>query len=302
MPELPAVIAALTAINLGELEVARSVLDGALRDEHGGRWAHDRLVLWRAWVALQQEHAQEVESAVRSVLPSARSLSPRDKLLFDAISIAIARRYHDSAALVTAWRGAGESLLRARFDLFSQLPLGEFVLTAARVGESDRMRSHFDDSLAQLERLGSPPVWAAHLHWTGIQRGILLNRPDDLAPHARALVEAAPHNRLAAMMAQAGRVWTAVLSGTVDADAGREGRPRSRVRRPGLGRSPSRRPRRGSHRGSPRHLTSSCLRAPATPSRGDASRRRWRTTRRRRHPGPAPTTSSARASARSQPS
>ena len=106
-------------------------------------------MLWRAWVALQQEHAQEVEAAVQSVAAiGSRSLSPRDRLLFDAISLAIARRYHDSAALVTAWRGARESLLRARFDLFSQLPLGEFVLTAARVGESERLRPHFDDALA----------------------------------------------------------------------------------------------------------------------------------------------------------
>ncbi|WP_164861865.1 LuxR C-terminal-related transcriptional regulator, partial [Microbacterium sp. CPCC 204701] len=68
-------------------------------------------------------------------------------------------------------------------------------------------------------RLGEPPAWAAPLHWAGIQRGILLSRPEALAPHARALVAAAAHNRLAARMAQAGRVWTSVLAGTVDPDA-----------------------------------------------------------------------------------
>lgn len=218
VPELPAVIAAIVAINLGELDVAHSVLDAALHEDHGGRWAHDRLVLWRAWVSLQQEHAQDVETAVQAILPTARSLSPRDKLLFDSISIAIARRYHDMPALVTAWRGARESLLRARFDLFSFLPLGEFVLTAARVGDTDRLQPHFAEALGQMTRLGSPPVWSAHLHWTGIQQAILLGRPKDLAPHARALVDAAPHNRLAATMAQAGRVWTSVLAGSVDAD------------------------------------------------------------------------------------
>ncbi|WP_375385884.1 LuxR C-terminal-related transcriptional regulator [uncultured Microbacterium sp.] len=215
-PELPAVIAAIAAINLGELDVASSVLDTALQDRHG--WAHDRLLLWRTWVALQQEHAHDVESAVQSIAPVSRSLSPRDRLLFDAISLAIARRYHDATAVIGAWRGARESLLRARFDVFSHLPLGEFVLTAARVGQSDRMRPHFDGALAQIARLGSPPLWSAHPHWTGIQQAILLGRPGDLAPHARALVDAAPHNPLAAMMAQAGRVWTSVLAGTVNAD------------------------------------------------------------------------------------
>jgi len=38
-------------------------------------------------------------------------------------------------------------------------------------------------------------------------------------PHARALVSAAPRSRTASRMAQAGRVWTSVLAGTVDADA-----------------------------------------------------------------------------------
>lgn len=218
IPELPAVVAALAAIHVGEPDVARGVLDGALRDGHGGAWAHDRLVLWSAWVALQQERAPEVEAAVQSMVARARSLSPRDKLLFDALSLAIARRYHDAPALETAWRATRESLLRARFDLFSVLPLCEFIVTAARIGESDRLAPHFDEALARMAELGSPPLWSAHLHWAGIQQGILLGRPEALAPHARALVEAAPHNRLAAMMAQAGRVWTRVLSGAVDAD------------------------------------------------------------------------------------
>ncbi|GAA1928919.1 isoniazid response ATPase/transcriptional regulator IniR [Microbacterium aoyamense] len=218
VPELPAVVAALAAIHLGELDVARSVIDAAVRDGHGGTWARDRLVLWSAWIALQQERAPEVEAAIQSMIPRARGLSPRDKLLFDALSLAIARRYHDAPALEAAWRGTRESLLRARFDLFSILPLCEFVATAARIGESDRLGPHLTDALARMAALGAPPLWSAHLHWAGIQQGILLGRPDDLAPHARALVAAAPHNRLAAMMAQAGRVWTTVLSGDVDAD------------------------------------------------------------------------------------
>jgi DNA-binding CsgD family transcriptional regulator len=46
-----------------------------------------------------------------------------------------------------------------------------------------------------------------------------MNRPEDLAPHARALVVAETHNALAARMSQAGRVWTSVLAGKVDPDA-----------------------------------------------------------------------------------
>ncbi|MGO3191968.1 MAG: response regulator transcription factor, partial [Microbacterium sp.] len=62
-------------------------------------------------------------------------------------------------------------------------------------------------------------LWAAHLRWAGIQNGILQNSPDSLRPHAKALVTASANSRVAATMAKAGRVWTAVLGGTVDADA-----------------------------------------------------------------------------------
>ena len=218
-PELPAVIAALAAFHLGEPDVALSVLDRALEDGHGGAWAHDRLVLWRAWVALQLERAHEVEAAIEGIAPRARSLHPRERLLFDAVSVSIARRYQDTVALTTAWRSARESLMRASFDLFEILPLGEFLVTAARVGEPERVSAHFLETLARLESLGSPPVWTPHAHWAGIQQAILRGRPEDMTAHARALVDASAHSRVAAIMAQAGRVWTAVLSGTVDPDA-----------------------------------------------------------------------------------
>lgn len=219
LTELPAVVAALAALHLGEPEIALSTLDRALDEGHGGSWAHDRLILWRAWVALQLERAHDAEAALESLAVRAHALSPRERLLFDAVSVSIARRYHDTVALTAAWRAARETLMRASFDLFGLLLLGEFVTTAARLGEPERVQPHFAEALARLDRLGTPPLWSAHLHWAGIQQAILLGRPDDLQPHARALLGAAPHSRPAAVMTQAGRVWTAVLSGRVDADA-----------------------------------------------------------------------------------
>ena len=219
IPELPAVVAALAALHLGEPTVALDVLDRALDNRHGGAWAHDRLVLWRAWVALQLERAHEVESALETIAPRAHALSSRERLLFDALTVSIARRFHDAVALTVAWRGARESLMRASFDLFSILPLGEFVVTAARVGEPERVEAHFVRVLARLEQLGSPPLWAPHAHWAGIQQAILRGRPEDMRPHAHALLGAASHSRPATIMAHAGRVWTNVLSGSVDADA-----------------------------------------------------------------------------------
>ncbi|WP_127474156.1 helix-turn-helix transcriptional regulator [Microbacterium sulfonylureivorans] len=219
IPELPAVIAALTAINLGELDVSHAILQDAVEGGHGGPWARDRLVLWRSWVALQRERPHEVMSGLDAVRTSGRPLSPRDRLVYDAIDVALARRYEDKATMVATWRRAREGILHAQFDMFTLLPLAEFVTAAARAGDSTRVAAHFDRAVTLLDGLGAPPLWSAHLHWAGIQRGILANSPDALRPHARALVAVAPQSRLASRMAQAGRVWTSVLAGTVDPDA-----------------------------------------------------------------------------------
>jgi DNA-binding CsgD family transcriptional regulator len=218
VPELPAVIAALAALHTGELEVAAGVLDTALRHRHGGGWARPRLQLWRAWIDLQWQRPNDVEAALHEV-ETAGAISPRDRLLAEAIRVGLARRYSDASGLAAAWRAAQETILRTQFDLFSILPLAEFAVAAARVGDSARMHGHVARAAADMARLGSPPLWAPHLHWAGIQEGILLNSPDSLRPHARELVAAAPHNPVAAAMARAGRVWTAVLGGDVDADA-----------------------------------------------------------------------------------
>jgi len=216
--ELPAVIATLMALNIGELDVAHSVIADAVARGHGGPWARPRLLLWSSWVSLQCEHRADAEAALAQALATPRPLSPRDATLASALSVAIARRYGDLGELTAQWRRARSNVMRSQFDVLSILPLGEFVLAAVRVGDEARMDPHFERALENVARLSKGSVWGVPLHWTGIQRGILRGQPDDLRPHARALVEAAGTNPLAAQMAQAGRVWTAVLAGKVDPD------------------------------------------------------------------------------------
>ncbi|MGO2684222.1 LuxR C-terminal-related transcriptional regulator [Microbacterium sp.] len=216
IPELPAVIAAVVALNLGGLTTARSIIDEAIAGEQGGSWARSRLLLWRAWIAVQLARPTEAREALMAAMPTR---SPRDALLAHAVHVAIARRYEDAAGLETAWLQARASLLRVDIDLFLLHPLAELISSASRVGDTDRIRPQFQRALAIVERLGDPALWAAHLRWAGIQNGILQNSPESLRPHAKALVAASANSRVAATMAKAGRVWTAVLGGTVDADA-----------------------------------------------------------------------------------
>ncbi len=219
IPELPAVIAAIVALNLGDLATAHTVIDDAIAGGHGGPWAARRLLLWRAWVAVQRNRPADARVAIAQARELSSTPSPRDAMLAQAVQVALARRYEDATGLEAAWRNARGSILRTDVDLYLLVPLAELMGAAARVGDTERVRPHVARALEIIERLGRPAVWSTHLRWAGIQQGILLSRPDDLTPHAHALVKASPHSRVAATMARAGRVWTSVLAGSVDADA-----------------------------------------------------------------------------------
>lgn len=217
--EPPAVIAAIVAILHGDPPTAHAVVDSALRGGQGGPGARRRLLLWKAWVAIQRERPVEARESLAQAVALDGDRSPRDELLLQALHISIARRYEDLAGLNAAWSRGRESILHVEFDLYTLLPLTELVSAGARAGDTQLMARHFEQALDLIERLGSPALWATPLRWAGIQQGILLNQPASLTPHARALVAAAANNPVAATMAQAGRVWTSVLAGNVDPDA-----------------------------------------------------------------------------------
>ncbi|WP_314508030.1 LuxR C-terminal-related transcriptional regulator [uncultured Microbacterium sp.] len=219
IPELPAVIAAIVALNVGDLNVAHAVIEDAIRGEQGGEWARTRLLLWRSWLAVQRSRPQEAREALTKALDSSSSLSARDRLLAQAVRVTLARRYEDAAALAAVWAEARDSVLHVEADLFVLLPLAELITSAVRRDDTPRLQPHFDRAIQIVEQLGLPPIWSVHLSWAGIQRGILRGSPEELKPHARALVAASRHSPMAAVMAQAGRVWTATLGGSVDADA-----------------------------------------------------------------------------------
>ncbi|GAB3606569.1 isoniazid response ATPase/transcriptional regulator IniR [Conyzicola nivalis] len=219
IPELPAVVAAIVALNLGGLATAATIIKEAIRGQHGGQWGHRRLLLWRAWIAVQQARPAEARAALDQAQERTSEKSARDALLASAIEVAIARRYDDAAGLEKAWQRTRGTILRTDVDLYVLHPLAELVCSATRLGDIEWIRPHFHHALDLCTRLQEPPLWSAHLRWAGVQQGILAGRPELLAPHAKALVTASAHSRVASVMAKAGRVWTSVLAGSVDADA-----------------------------------------------------------------------------------
>lgn len=218
LPELPAIIAAAVAIGAGDLPTAQHVVDCAVAGDHGGTWARRRLLLWQSWVAIQGERPADARAALSRAEEIDSVPSPRDEMLHQAVLVTLAHRYEDVASLEATWHSALEGIRHVDVDLFTLLPLSSLITSAARIGDSTTLTHHFSQGLDLLRRLGSPPLWSAHLHWAGVQQGILLNRPDSLRPYARALVAAAPRSHVAETMANAGGVWVSVLAGTVDPD------------------------------------------------------------------------------------
>jgi hypothetical protein len=241
--ELPAVVAAIAAIGMGDVGAAHAVLDDALRNRQGGERWRPHLQLWNAWLALQSEQPAEAR-ALLAAATDGTHLSPRDDLLAAAVKVGLARRYDDTTTLAATWEAVKSRATRPEVDLYLLLPLGELVIVSARLGDTRWTQSAFDAGLSLVAQLGEPSLWSAPLHWAGIQRGILLNHPDDLAPHA-GTTRASSRGRSAP---QSPRREDVARRARVDRSSRRSGRPRRdrggrarpRLRRTGVGRRPPR--------------------------------------------------------------
>jgi DNA-binding CsgD family transcriptional regulator len=218
LPESPAALASIIAIHCGDLDLADSAVTRAIERNLGGPAFAARHRLLSAWISMLRGHFRRVTEVCSEVETSAGpgGLTLRDELLVRALEIGVARRTSDAAGLVAAWKAGQEVLLRHPVDLFMLLPLGEFAVAAARLRQSERVRSHLDDAWNLLGRLGGPHIWETSLRWCGVQAAILRNRPDEVEPHAAALLRAAPHSEFAAALATAGRAWVHTLAGTAD--------------------------------------------------------------------------------------
>lgn len=219
LPDTPAALAALVAVHVGEMDVAQSVLERAVRMGLGGHAAAVRHRLLLGWIALLRGATGTARAALAAASPSGRVLEPRDEFLAAALEVALARRAGDLAALMPAWGRAREAIVRHPVDLFVLQQLGELSVAATRLREASWVRPHLDEATALLDRLGNPAIWAAPLHWSGLQAAIVVESREDARRHATALAQAAPGSRYAAAMAAAAPHWVRMLDAEVDADA-----------------------------------------------------------------------------------
>ena len=219
LPDTPAALAALVAVHCGELDVAQSVLERAVRVGLGGRGAIVRHRLLLGWIALFRGATPTARAALTAAAPAQSRLEPRDELVAAALEVALARRAGDLAALLPAWARAREAIVRHPVDLFVLQQLGELSIAATRLRESSWVRPHLDEAAALLARLGNPPLWTAPLHWSALHSAILVENAEEAQCHADALAVGAGASRYAAALAAAAPHWVRLLHADVEADA-----------------------------------------------------------------------------------
>ncbi|MBX6357401.1 MAG: LuxR family transcriptional regulator [Micromonosporaceae bacterium] len=230
LPDSPAALTALVGLHCGELRIADSVLSRAIAAGLGGDLMSARHRLLRAWIAMARGDTAAATETLAAVTGAATHMEPRDWVFAVGLEVGLARRSSDLPTLRRAWAHACEAMLRHPVDLFTLLPLGEFAVAAARLGDQDRLEPHLVQAREMLHRLGDPPLWAAMLHWSGLHAAILAAQPGGAATsrrppaarpaqageHAAALARIAAHNRTCAALASAAECWLAVLAGRVD--------------------------------------------------------------------------------------
>src|SRR5439155_19084082 len=102
LPDSPAALAALLAVQCGELTVAESVLRRAIAAGMGGVPFAVRHRLLQAWVCMVRGDLAATHDLLRGALaarPAGSPLSPRDWLFAVALEVGIARRSSDLGAL-----------------------------------------------------------------------------------------------------------------------------------------------------------------------------------------------------------
>ncbi|MBE4718907.1 LuxR C-terminal-related transcriptional regulator [Pseudarthrobacter sp. AB1] len=218
VPDTPGALAALVALHSGEPYLAETIVRAATTAVQGGDAAKPRLFLIQAWCAMQQDNPDDARLAINEACKANHwPLVPRDEFLCAALEVGLARRSGEVHDLLLAWERAREAMLHTSVDLYSLLPWGELMITAARLRETRRISLYLDGAWKLLQDLGEPPLWAVPMHWAAVQAALLSDSPADLAPHAAALARAADHSHLASVLAAAGKVWVSVLAGKVRA-------------------------------------------------------------------------------------
>ncbi|MET0866211.1 MAG: helix-turn-helix transcriptional regulator, partial [Nakamurella sp.] len=219
--ESPAALTGLVALHVGEFELAESVLRRAIAAQVGGPISRPRHLLLLAWTAMLRGRHTEASGLLLEALPPGGTPESRDEILGAALEMGLARRAGDQVALARTWHAAREAILRQEIDLFVLLPLSEFVVAAAVMGDSHLLQTHVKQAWVLLTSLNEPDLWASPLRWGCVQAGAISHSVDDVQVLCRMLGDGSPHNGYGRVLDDAARCWSDILTDDVDADRAR---------------------------------------------------------------------------------
>jgi DNA-binding CsgD family transcriptional regulator len=219
LPDTPAALTAVVALQCGELTVADSTLRRAVAAKLGGRPAHPRHLLLHGWMAMVRGKLDVAHRTLERVTRQFALLEPRDEVVAAALAVGLARREGDAAALRPAWRRARCALVRHPIDLYMLQPLGELAIAAARSSDLESVAPHLKEAENLLDKLSNPVLWAVPLHWYQMHAAIVAQQLPEAQRHAAALTDAASGSPYAAVLAAAASSWLQVLSGDIDPEA-----------------------------------------------------------------------------------
>lgn len=216
LPDSPAALAALVGVHCGELDIGEAVLLRAIAGDVGGALLATRHRLLRAWLLMTRGDITAARAELPVVGADGHRFEPRDLIFSAALAVGLARRNSDLVALHRAWPDACRAVIQHPVDLFVLLPLGEFAVAAARIGQQRWISNQLRDAWALLEDLNNPPLWTVQLHWACLHAAVISEQPTEAAAHAAALDAQRAHSPFAAAVAAAAACWLAVLTGRVD--------------------------------------------------------------------------------------
>ncbi|MGH3840674.1 MAG: LuxR C-terminal-related transcriptional regulator [Pseudonocardiaceae bacterium] len=229
LPDTPAALTAVVAMQSGELTIADATLRRAVAAKLGGRLAHSRHMLLHGWVAMAHGTLDVAHRALDWSARQSNPLEPRDEVVAAALAVGLARRENDPTALNSAWRRARCALVRHPIDLYVLQPLGELAIAAGRLGEQEWLTPHLKEAQTLLDNLGNPALWTVPLQWCELHAAIAAAAPpesphlpsdrSEAQRHAAALAGSAASSPFVAALAAAASSWLQVLSGEIDAAA-----------------------------------------------------------------------------------
>ena len=215
VPDTPHALGALAAIAAVEFPVAEHLLERAIASSAGGVAFAARHRLLLGWVGMRTGRWAMAETALDSVMKSSPLLSLRDQLTASALEVGLARRQSDHDRLGTAWSKASIVLRRHPADLFCSEMIGD-LCSAQRRGLAASRLSEVEQLCASM---GLPRLWLVAIRWHALQAAISFNDSGDIEACAKDLESLEPASPNAAILIEAGAVWTDALAGRVDPQA-----------------------------------------------------------------------------------